>query len=139
VLSKGFDINRPWQNIFCVFTHRWWYNHFFWLARAEVVLFTAGLEDYAKPILDELDRRYGAPLQYRLYRPATTTCSAYPCLKVSSPPACTLLTLLARSRLSHRPKCCPYRPQCTSLSICRSYIPPLLMHDCGCQAAEAPS
>lgn len=50
---------------------------------AEVVLFTAGLEDYAKPILDELDRRYNGVFEYRLYRPATVACSAYPCLKVS--------------------------------------------------------
>ena len=49
---------------------------------AEVVLFTAGLEDYAKPIADELDRRYGDVFHHRLYRPATRTCSAYPCLKV---------------------------------------------------------
>ncbi|EIE23454.1 hypothetical protein COCSUDRAFT_62990 [Coccomyxa subellipsoidea C-169] len=48
---------------------------------AEVVLFTAGLEDYAKPILDELDRRYNGVFEYRLYRPATVACSAYPCLK----------------------------------------------------------
>ena len=51
-------------------------------AGAEVVLFTAGLEDYAKPILDELDRRYNGVFEYRLYRPATVPCSAYPCLKV---------------------------------------------------------
>ena len=49
---------------------------------AEVVLFTAGLEDYAKPIADELDRRYGDVFHHRLYRPATRNCSAYPCLKV---------------------------------------------------------
>ena len=49
---------------------------------AEVVLFTAGLEDYAKPIADELDCRYGNVFHHRLYRPATRTCSAYPCLKV---------------------------------------------------------
>ncbi len=53
--------------------------------RAEVVLFTAGLEDYAKPILDELDRRYNGVFEYRLYRPATVACSAYPCLKVGLP------------------------------------------------------
>ena len=47
-----------------------------------MVLFTAGLEDYAKPIADELDRRYGDVFHHRLYRPATRTCSAYPCLKV---------------------------------------------------------
>lgn len=51
---------------------------------AEVVLFTAGLEDYAKPIADELDRRYGDVFHHRLYRPATRNCSAYPCLKVCS-------------------------------------------------------
>ncbi|KAK9836188.1 hypothetical protein WJX81_007747 [Elliptochloris bilobata] len=48
---------------------------------AEVVLFTAGLEDYAKPICDELDSRYGGAFHARLYRPATTACAAYPCLK----------------------------------------------------------
>ena len=54
-----------------------------WLCRAaEVVLFTAGLEDYAKPICDELDGRYGGAFHARLYRPATTACAAYPCLKV---------------------------------------------------------
>ena len=53
---------------------------------AEVVLFTAGLEDYAEPIADELDCRYGDVFHHRLYRPATRTCSAYPCLKVGSPP-----------------------------------------------------
>lgn len=51
---------------------------------AEVVLFTAGLEDYAKPICDELDGRYGGAFHARLYRPATTACAAYPCLKVPS-------------------------------------------------------
>jgi RNA polymerase II subunit A small phosphatase-like protein len=59
--------------------------HEHWVAgSAEVVLFTAGLEDYAKPILDELDRRYGDVFKYRLYRPATMACPAYPCLKVSA-------------------------------------------------------
>lgn len=52
-----------------------------------MVLFTAGLEDYAKPIADELDRRYGDVFHHRLYRPATRTCSAYPCLKVQTPPS----------------------------------------------------
>ena len=47
----------------------------------EVVLFTAGLEDYAKPILDEMERRYGKVFHYRLYRDATTVHSLYPCVK----------------------------------------------------------
>ena len=72
---------------------------------AEVVLFTAGLEDYAKPILDELDRRYGAPLVHRLYRPATTTCSAYPCLKVrgATPAACMPSSACAGCRAAPLP------------------------------------
>jgi len=47
----------------------------------EVVLFTAGLEDYAKPILDEMERRYGSVFHHRLYRDATTPTTAYPCVK----------------------------------------------------------
>lgn len=47
---------------------------------AEVVLFTAGLEDYAAPICDELQARYGA-LLHRLYRPATVAFDVYPCVK----------------------------------------------------------
>eukprot|EP00889_Picochlorum_renovo_P005700 jgi/Picre1/32730/NNA_008075.t1 len=47
----------------------------------EVVLFTAGLEDYAAPILDEIERRYGKVFAYRLYRPATTHSEVYPCVK----------------------------------------------------------
>lgn len=50
-----------------------------------MVLFTAGLEDYAKPICNELDARYGGAFHARLYRPATTACAAYPCLKVPYP------------------------------------------------------
>ncbi len=46
-----------------------------------MVLFTAGLEDYARPICDELDARYGRAFHARLYRPATVACAAYPCLK----------------------------------------------------------
>lgn len=61
------------------------------MLHAEVVLFTAGLEDYAKPIADELDCRYGNVFHHRLYRPATRTCSAYPCLKVGPP--CQFLLL----------------------------------------------
>lgn len=48
---------------------------------AEVVLFTAGLEDYAKPICDEIERRYGSVFHHRLYRDATVTSSVYPCVK----------------------------------------------------------
>lgn len=47
----------------------------------EVVLFTAGLEEYAKPILDEMERRYGNVFHHRLYRDATTPTTAYPCVK----------------------------------------------------------
>lgn len=47
----------------------------------EVVLFTAGLEDYAAPILDEIERRYGKVFHHRLYRPATTHSDVYPCVK----------------------------------------------------------
>ena len=47
----------------------------------EVVLFTAGLEDYAAPILNEIERRYGKVFAYRLYRPATTHSEVYPCVK----------------------------------------------------------
>jgi 2,3-diketo-5-methylthio-1-phosphopentane phosphatase len=47
----------------------------------EVVLFTAGLEDYARPILDEMERRYGRVFHHRLYRDATTVHPLYPCVK----------------------------------------------------------
>lgn len=47
----------------------------------EVVLFTAGLEDYAAPILDEIERRYGKVFHHRLYRPATSHSEVYPCVK----------------------------------------------------------
>jgi len=47
---------------------------------AEVVIFTAGLEDYAQPILDQIDARYGK-IPYRLYRPATVQADVYPCVK----------------------------------------------------------
>lgn len=47
---------------------------------SEVVLFTAGLEDYAAPICDEIERRYG-PFCHRLYRPATVHSDVYPCIK----------------------------------------------------------
>ena len=49
---------------------------------AEVVLFTAGLEDYAKPIADALDNHHDTCFQdRRLYRPATVACDLYPCIK----------------------------------------------------------
>ena len=51
------------------------------LLHAEVVVFTAGLRDYAQPILDHLHSKYGA-LNLRLYREATSACPAYPCVKV---------------------------------------------------------
>lgn len=47
---------------------------------AEIVIFTAGLEDYAAPICDEIERRYGR-FDYRLYRPATVHSDVYPCIK----------------------------------------------------------
>lgn len=47
---------------------------------AEVVLFTAGLEDYASPICDEIEARYGK-FAHRLYRPATVHTPVYPCVK----------------------------------------------------------
>jgi 2,3-diketo-5-methylthio-1-phosphopentane phosphatase len=47
----------------------------------EVVLFTAGLEDYASPIVDEMERRYGRVFHHRLYRDATTVHPLYPCVK----------------------------------------------------------
>ena len=47
---------------------------------AEVVMFTAGLEDYACPIADRLQSQYGA-FKHRLYRPATVTSPTYPCIK----------------------------------------------------------
>lgn len=49
-------------------------------AAAEVVMFTAGLEDYACPIADRLQSQYGA-FKHRLYRPATVTSPTYPCIK----------------------------------------------------------
>ena len=54
-------------------------SEFVW--HAEVVLFTAGLEDYAAPICDALEKHYGA-FTARLYRPATVACDVYPCVKV---------------------------------------------------------
>ena len=56
---------------------------------AEVVLFTAGLEDYAQPILDKLQQRYTC-FHARLYRTATSASRSYPCIKV--PPAPTWLS-----------------------------------------------
>lgn len=44
------------------------------------MLFTAGLEDYAGPICDAIEARYG-PFQHRLYRPATVASDIYPCIK----------------------------------------------------------
>jgi NLI interacting factor-like phosphatase len=45
-----------------------------------VVLFTAGLEDYASPIADRLDQQYSC-FGARLYRPATANDELYPCIK----------------------------------------------------------
>jgi RNA polymerase II subunit A small phosphatase-like protein len=47
---------------------------------AEVVIFTAGLEEYARPILDQIEARYGK-ISYRLYRPACVQSDVYPCVK----------------------------------------------------------
>lgn len=56
------------------------------LSATEVVVFTAGLEDYAQPIINELHRRYNCfPKELRLYRPATTPCAIYSCVKVQFP------------------------------------------------------
>ena len=55
---------------------------------AEVVLFTAGLEDYAAPICRALEQSYGG-FTAKLFRPATVACDVYPCVKVRA-----LLTLL---------------------------------------------
>lgn len=48
---------------------------------AEVVLFTAGLEDYAAPICTALEKRYGC-FTAKLFRPATVPSEVYPCVKV---------------------------------------------------------
>lgn len=45
-----------------------------------MVLFTAGVEDYAAPIADRLHSSYNCFVG-RLYRPATVACSLYPCIK----------------------------------------------------------
>ena len=50
---------------------------------AEVVVFTAGLEDYAAPICNAIESRYGA-FAAKLFRPATVASDAYPCVKVTS-------------------------------------------------------
>jgi len=50
-------------------------------AVTEVVIFTAGLQDYAGPILDALEMRYGPCFTYRLYRPATVPHPLYACVK----------------------------------------------------------
>jgi RNA polymerase II subunit A small phosphatase-like protein len=50
-------------------------------AVTEVVIFTAGLQDYAGPILDALEMRYGPCFTYRLYRPATVPHRLYACVK----------------------------------------------------------
>ena len=45
-----------------------------------MVLFTAGVEDYAAPIADRLQLKYNC-FAGRLFRPATVACSLYPCIK----------------------------------------------------------
>ncbi|GLI62617.1 hypothetical protein VaNZ11_005280 [Volvox africanus] len=47
---------------------------------AEVVIFTAGLEDYAKPIVDALDPR-GNLFAHRIYREGTLRTEYYQCVK----------------------------------------------------------
>lgn len=54
-------------------------------ASPQVVLFTAGLEDYARPICDEIEARYPGAFHHRLYRPATVAADVYPCIKVCAP------------------------------------------------------
>lgn len=78
-----------------------------------MVLFTAGLEDYAKPICDELDARYGGAFHARLYRPATTACAAYPCLKVLPPHLCSCVVFVAwHIKVQPPGMCCPLPPRC---------------------------
>ncbi|PSC70630.1 CTD small phosphatase [Micractinium conductrix] len=48
---------------------------------SEVVLFTAGLQDYALPICDAIEARYPGAFHHRLYRTATVADPAYPCVK----------------------------------------------------------
>ncbi len=50
------------------------------VAYAEVIMFTAGLEDYACPIANRLQQQYSA-FKHRLYRPATVGSPSYPCIK----------------------------------------------------------
>ena len=52
-----------------------------WGVIAEVVVFTAGLEDYASPICRRLQYRFGE-FEAVLYRPATVAAKEYPCVKV---------------------------------------------------------
>ncbi|EFJ42365.1 hypothetical protein VOLCADRAFT_36131, partial [Volvox carteri f. nagariensis] len=47
---------------------------------AEVVIFTAGLEDYAKPIIDALDPS-GKLFAHRIYREGTLRTEFYQCVK----------------------------------------------------------
>lgn len=49
-------------------------------AIAEVVVFTAGLEDYARPIVDAIDPA-GAFFAHRIYREGTTRTDYYQCVK----------------------------------------------------------
>ncbi|EFN52946.1 hypothetical protein CHLNCDRAFT_137319 [Chlorella variabilis] len=48
---------------------------------SEVVLFTAGLKDYAAPICDAIEARYPGAFHHRLYRTATVAEDVYPCIK----------------------------------------------------------
>ena len=45
-----------------------------------LIMFTAGLEDYACPIANRLQQQYSA-FKHRLYRPATVGSPSYPCIK----------------------------------------------------------
>lgn len=59
---------------------------------AEIILFTAGVEDYAVPIAERLQQRYSC-FDGRLYRPATQGC---PLVRLSA---------LRRSRRRPGPAC----------------------------------
>lgn len=78
VVGRGSRINP--KGVFVV--ERPGLRHFFReLSKfAEVILFTAGLEDYAAPIVARLQEQYSC-FDGHLYRQATQSCSLYPCIK----------------------------------------------------------
>lgn len=59
------------------------------MCSVEVVVFTAGLEDYAAPICNALESRYGT-FTAKLFRPATVASEVYPCVKVELIPSLVL-------------------------------------------------